>query len=409
MKKESLRVAFFPCVYHEVDGVAQTSRHFEAYARREEMPFLMAHAGPQDEVTTAGPFTRVELRRGPVKFPLDRAHDYDLLFLRHYRKLEPLLRDFRPDVVQITGPSDVGTLGAYVAYKMKIPLAATWQTNIHQFARRRMAAAVSFLPDAVAEKIADVTERLSFRAAARFYKIPRLLFAPNPEMIRVLEKATGKPCFLMSHAVDTAVFSPEFRERKGGQFRIGYVGRLTAEKSVRVLARLEQALLERGLQNFRFVVVGEGAEREWLQKNMQQVEFTGVLRGTELSRTFADFDLLAFPSETDTFGLVVLEAFASGVPAVVTDRGGPQFTVRHGSSGYVARGFEEFVSYTAKLMEQPKIHSAMCVAARQQALETSWDRIFEGMYEAYERGLSSVPVAAVDDHSRGAELADLRR
>ena len=409
MKKESLRVAFFPCVYHEVDGVAQTSRHFEAYARREEMPFLMVHAGPQDEVTTAGPFTRVELRRGPVKFPLDRAHDYDLLFLRHYRKLEPLLRDFRPDVVQITGPSDVGTLGAYVAYKMKIPLAATWQTNIHQFARRRMAAAVSFLPDAVAEKIADVTERLSFRAAARFYKIPRLLFAPNPEMIRVLEKATGKPCFLMSHAVDTAVFSPEFRERKGGQFRIGYVGRLTAEKSVRVLARLEQALLERGLQNFRFVVVGEGAEREWLQKNMQQVEFTGVLRGTELSRTFADFDLLAFPSETDTFGLVVLEAFASGVPAVVTDRGGPQFTVRHGSSGYVARGFEEFVSYTAKLMEQPKIHSAMCVAARQQALETSWDRIFEGMYEAYERGLSSVPVAAADDHSRGAELADLRR
>jgi len=409
VKKESLRVAFFPCVYHEVDGVAQTSRHFEAYARREEMPFLMVHAGPQDEVTTAGPFTRVELRRGPVKFPLDRAHDYDLLFLRHYRKLEPLLRDFRPDVVQITGPSDVGTLGAYVAYKMKIPLAATWQTNIHQFARRRMAAAVSFLPDAVAEKIADVTEQLSFRAAARFYKIPRLLFAPNPEMIRVLEKATGKPCFLMSHAVDTAVFSPEFRERKGGQFRIGYVGRLTAEKSVRVLARLEQALLERGLQNFRFVVVGEGAEREWLQKNMQQVEFTGVLRGTELSRTFADFDLLAFPSETDTFGLVVLEAFASGVPAVVTDRGGPQFTVRHGSSGYVARGFEEFVSYTAKLMEQPKIHSAMCVAARQQALETSWDRIFEGMYEAYERGLSSVPVAAVDDHSRGAELADLRR
>ena len=66
------------------------------------------------------PVTRVQLPRSPVKFPLDRAHDYDLLFLRHYRKLEPLLRDFRPDVVQITGPSDVGTLGAYVAHKMKI-------------------------------------------------------------------------------------------------------------------------------------------------------------------------------------------------------------------------------------------------------------------------------------------------
>jgi glycosyltransferase involved in cell wall biosynthesis len=112
-----------------------------------------------------------------------------------------------------------------------------------------------------------------------------------------------------------------------------------------------------------------------------------------LWRTFANFDVLAFPSETDTFGLVVLEAFASGVPAVVTDRGGPQFTVRHGSSGFVARDFDEFVAYTAKLMDQPELLSSMRTAAREQALETSWDRIFEGMYEAYERCLCSEAVA----------------
>ncbi|MGP0018038.1 MAG: glycosyltransferase [Candidatus Sulfotelmatobacter sp.] len=392
MKKENARVAYFPCVYHEIDGVAQTSRHFEAFALRQDRPFLMVHAGPQDQVTKSGPVTRVQLERGPIKFPLDRAHDYDLLFLRHYQKLEPLLRDFRADVVQITGPSDVGTLGAYVAYKLKIPLAATWQTNIHQFARRRMAAAVSFLPEALAGKLADGVERLSFRASARFYKIPRLLFAPNPEMIRVLEAATGKPCYLMSHAVDRAVYKPENRDRKQGPFCIGYVGRLTPEKSVRSLARLEQALLERGCRDFHFVVVGEGAEQEWLRNNMRQAEFTGVLTGPELARTFANFDMLAFPSETDTFGLVVLEAFASGVPAVVTDRGGPQFTVRHGSSGYVARDFDEFVAYTAALMEEPELLATMRVAARRQAMETSWDRIFEGMYEAYERCLSSVPV-----------------
>jgi glycosyltransferase involved in cell wall biosynthesis len=391
VKKESARVAYFPCVYHEIDGVAQTSRHFEAFVLRQQRPFLMVHAGPQHDVTTSGAVTRVQLRRGPIRFPLDRAHDYDLLFLRHYRKLEALLREFSPDVVQITGPSDVGTLGAYVAYKMKIPLAASWQTNVHQFARRRMAA-VSFLSEAMAGKVAEVTERLSFRASARFYRIPRLLFAPNAEMIRVLEAATGKPCYLMSHAVDTAVYKPENRGRKEGRFQIGYVGRLTPEKSVRTLARLERALLDRGYRDFRFVVVGEGAEQEWLRNNMRQAEFTGVLTGTDLARTFANFDMLAFPSETDTFGLVVLEAFASGVPAVVTDRGGPQFTVRHGQSGYVARDFEEFVAYTAALMAQPELLSTMRVAARRQAMETSWDRIFEGMYEAYERCLSSVPV-----------------
>jgi glycosyltransferase involved in cell wall biosynthesis len=393
VKKESPRVAFFPCVYHEVDGVAKTSREFEAFAIRQEIPFLIVHAGPRDEVTTAGPVTRVQMRRSPMRFPLDRAHDYDLLFLRHYSKLEPVLCDFRPDVVQITGPSDVGTLGAYVAYKMGIPLAASWQTNLHQYARRRMAAAVSFLPKTVAGKLAEAAERWSFRASARFYRIPRLLFAPNQEMIRVLEAATGKPCYLMSHAVDTTVFRPELRDRQEGPFRIGYVGRLTAEKNVRALARLEQALLDLGHRDFHFVVVGEGAEGEWLRSNLQQAEFTGVLTGTELSRTFANFDLLAFPSETDTFGLVVLEAFASGVPAVVTGCGGPQYTVRHGSSGYVARDFDEFLGFTARLMSQPKVLSAMRLEARKQALTTSWDRIFEGMYEAYERSLSPAPVA----------------
>lgn len=132
--KENTRVAFFPCVYHEVDGVAKTGREFEAFASRHEIPFFTVHAGRRDLVTTAGPVTRVQLPRSPLKFPLDRAHDYDLLFGRHYRRLEPLLRSFQPDVVQITGASDVGTLGAYVAYKMGIPLAASWQTNIHQYA-----------------------------------------------------------------------------------------------------------------------------------------------------------------------------------------------------------------------------------------------------------------------------------
>ena len=396
MKKLSPRVAFFPCVYHEVDGVAQTSRHFEAYAKRQELPFFMVHAGPDHEITTEGPVTRVQVQRSPVKFPLDKAHDYDLLFLRHYRKLEPMLREFRPDVVQITGPSDVGTLGAYVAHKLGIPLAASWQTNLHEYSRRRMTAAMSFLPQEIAAKLGVVAERLSFRATARFYHIPRLLFAPNQEMIRVLEAATGKPCYLMSHAVDTDVFRPELRDRTDGKFRVGYVGRLTTEKSVRALARLEQELVDRGYRDFEFVIVGEGAESEWLRKNMQRVQLTGVLRGAELSRAFANFDVLAFPSETDTFGLVVLEAFASGVPAIVTDKGGPQFTVRHGRSGYIARNLDEFVNHTAELIDRPEVLAAMRVAARQQALETSWDRIFQGMYEAYERCLCSVPVESHD-------------
>jgi phosphatidylinositol alpha 1,6-mannosyltransferase len=393
VKKESPRVAFFPCVYHEIDGVANTSRHFEAFAKRRGLPLLTVHAGPQGDVESAGSVTHIELRRSPATFPLDRAHDYDPLFWRHYRKLEPLVRNFRPHLAHITGPSDVGILGALIAHKLGIPLVASWQTNVHQYARSRAAAALSFLPQAVTAKLLDALERLSFRAAARFYRIPQLLFAPNHEMTQSLKMATGKPCVLMSHAVDTGVFSPELRNRQGGPFQIGYVGRLTPEKSVRALARLEVTLLAMGHRNFRIVVVGEGAEETWLRNHLRRAAFTGVLTGPNLSQAFANLDLLVFPSETDTFGLVVLEAFASGVPVVVTGRGGPKYTVRHGVTGYVAYNFDEFVAYTAMLLARPDLLAAMRVAARQQALTTSWDRVFEDLYDAYERYLFPTTVA----------------
>lgn len=391
MKNERTRVVFFPDAYCEIDGLANTSRQFEAFAKRHELPFLIIHAGPRNEIVRAESVTRVQLRRSRVGFPLDQAHQFDLLFLRHYRKMAALVRGFAPHVVQITGPSDVGILGALLAHRLGIPLSASWQTNLHQYARTRLAA-VSFLPRVCSKKLSGAAEHWSLRAMARFYKIPRLLFAPNPEIISLLENTTGKPCAWMPHGVDTEVFSPKFRDRQTGPFRIGYVGRLTAEKNVRILARLERALDALGHPDFRIVVVGQGAEEKWLRRNMKRAEFTGVLTGKELSHAFANMDAFVFPSETDTFGLAVLEALASGVPAIVSAGGGPKYSVQHGQTGYVANNFDEFVALTAVLLTHPDLLASMRTAARQYALTTSWERVFEGMYHVYEDHLHAPDV-----------------
>ena len=389
MSGHSLRVAFFPDAYHEVDGVANTSRHFEAFARRRGIPFLLVHAGPRNEVATSDSVTKIQLRRSPLRFALDGAHAYDLLFLRHYPEVARRFRDFQPDLVQITGPSDVGTLGAMLAHRFQVPLAASWQTNLHQYARTRLSRLASRLPAKVRGPLLDGVERWSFRATSRFYQIPRLLFAPNPELVSALQAATGKPCCLMSHSVNTEIFNPQWRDRPSGPFRIGYVGRFAPEKNVRWLARLEQALLDLGHRDFRMVLVGEGGEEAWLRKNMRQAEFSGVLTGEKLSRAFANMDVFAFPSETDTFGLAVLEALASGVPAVVTAHGGPKYTVQNGETGFVAADFDDFVKTTVILLTQPSLLSSMRTAAREYALSTSWDQIFNGMYRAYEHCLTA--------------------
>ena len=380
-----MRVAFFPDAYNEVDGVANVSRHYEAFARNRGLPFLIIHAGPKRKTTADGSVTRLQLPRSWVTFPLDRAHEYDLGFWRYYGRVMETVREFAPDLVQITGPSDLGMLGALIAHKLGVPLAATWQTNLHQYAKSRPTPLLKWLPQRWSAAVLEGAEKWALRGAMRFYRIPRLLFAPNPEIVALLEARTGKPCLLMSHSVDMEAFSPQFRDREPGPFTIGYVGRLTREKNVRLLARLDRALRERGHNDFWFMIVGEGAERPWLEQQMPQAEFTGVLTSRNLSRAFANLDLLVFPSETDTFGLAVLEALASGVPVVVTAAGGPKYTVQHGRTGFVVGNFDESVACTERFLSDRALAVAMGAAGREHALATSWGQIFEGMYQSYER------------------------
>ena len=377
------RVAFFPDAFHEVDGVAIVARNFAAYARERNIPLLIVHAGRCDQVVQEGSATRMELRRGPITFPLDRSHEFDLMLLRRYREVAAVLHEFNPDLIQITGPSDIGILGAMCAHKIQIPLSAFWQTNLPQYAGLRVAKALRFLPRHAAEHVSRKVQQLSHRATTRFYKIPRILFAPNPEIVQTLADDTGKPCFSMGHGVDTRRFNPEFRDRESGPFTIGYVGRLTAEKNVRWLVHLERALLGMGFRDFRIVIVGHGEEEKWLHQNLQRGEFTGVLHDDDLSRGFANMDVLAFPSETETFGLVVLEALASGVPVVAMEAGGPKYTVEHGKTGFVAGNFKEFASCVARLMTDREMVSSMREEGRRHAQASSWGQAFHNIYQTY--------------------------
>jgi len=120
---------------------------------------------------------------------------------------------------------------------------------------------------------------------------------------------------------------------------------------------------------------------------MKKADFTGVLRGEALARAYANMDVFAFPSRTDTYGNVVLEALASGVPAVVTDGGGPRFIVRDGETGFVARDLKELAARVRSLAMMAAQRETMRAAARSRAMTAWWDAVFESVYAGYERGL----------------------
>jgi len=381
------RTAFFPDSYYEVDGVANTSRQFTAFARRRELPMLVVHAAEENRDFQDGSVLHLERKRKWPSFYLDKNHDFDLLFWRYYDEIKAKVREFQPDVVHITGPSDLGIMGALLAYQLGVPLAASWHTNIHEYAELRAAKLLRFLPTNWSTALGESIRKGSFAATARFYQIARVLFAPNRELVSLLEKSTGKPCALMGRGVDTTLFDPAKRDRSSGPFTLGFVGRLTVEKNVRFLVELEQALLAHGFNDFRFLIVGQGVLEPWLRENLYHGTFAGVLKGDALARAYANMDVFTFPSRTDTFGNVVLEALASGVPAVVTNEGGPKFIIRNGETGFAASDVREFSAAVHRIATDASLLAAMRIAARQSAMSVSWDAVFENVYLAYERSI----------------------
>lgn len=382
------RVAFLTDTFHEVNGVALTSRQLRDFARRRGLPFLCVYGGDETRRVQDGAVTEFQLERGPLAFALDKGLLHDPALWRFHGQLSGAIREFQADLIHITSPGDVGELGALLAHQMKIPLVISWHTNLHEFGARRLHRMLSWLPDAVLDPFCEGSEYYILEACLKFYGMGRVLFAPNPELVKMLAERTGKPSFLMKRGIDIERYTPARRTVRDGIFRLGYVGRITPEKNVGWLVELERGLLARGHRDFRFVVVGDGSEREWLSRNLQHADLPGVLRDEALADAYANMDLFVFPSKTDTFGNVVLEALASGCPGLVTDQGGPKFIVADGVTGYILPTVEDFIERASHLMSSPERHREMSLAAREQASRASWDAVFEEVYRAYEYALT---------------------
>src|SRR5262245_42482101 len=142
------RVAFFPDSFVEVNGVAHTSRQLVAYAERRDLPMLCVHGGEAPGRVVEGAVTKLSLRRGKFGFGLEADFRCDLLFWRHAKQAIEAAREFKANVVHITGPNDTGQLGAYVAYRLRLPLVMSWHTNLHEYAARRLNKLTRPLPKA---------------------------------------------------------------------------------------------------------------------------------------------------------------------------------------------------------------------------------------------------------------------
>lgn len=381
------RIALFSDSYHEANGVSRTVMAIEACARQRNIPLLSVHAGPETRLVHDGSIVRLDLRRTRgCAFPLDHDLRFDLAMWRHAPRVAETLRWFAPDVLHFTGPSDLGQLGAYLGHRLDVPMVASWHANLHEYASRRLQ--LEWMNPAGRARVKNWVERRALRLLMLFYRIPRVVLVPNRDVATLVERGTGRPTCLMSRSVDSELFTPARRRVQNTIVNIGYVGRLSVEKNVRWLQHVEAELDAEGF-DVRFTIVGQGNERDWLRRNMLRAEFTGVLRGEALADAYAQMDVFAFPSETDTVGSAVQEAMASGVPPVVMSSGGQRFVVEDGHTAVVARDRDAFVDGVRLLVKNRRRREAMGAAARASITQRlSDDRLFIDVCHAYDAAMS---------------------
>lgn len=382
------RIALFADTFYETNGAANVIRRLREFAIKNKYPFLCVCAGVKTRFEQNGSSAMLELKRSKISFPIDGSLKYDPFFWRYKNLVKKSLDDFKPDVIHLTGLNDVSQIGFYFAHFSKLPAVASWHTNTHEYAARRLIGLMPWLPLKLKNNLNKTIERGVLRGLMKLHFLAQMQLAPNEELVKMIQKMTRRPTFLMSRGVDTELFNPSKRRRSKDDFVLGYVGRLRPEKNVRFLFEVDRALQKAKLENYKFLIVGEGSDGDWLQKNLSKAELTGVLHGEELARAYAGMDLFVFPSDTDAFGNVVLEAMAAGVPAVVMPDNGPKFLIEQHRNGYVARDKQDFIRAVVNFVKNRQMPTEMRESARASACLRSWQSVFEQVYNYYRVGMT---------------------
>ena len=295
------------------------------------------------------------------------------------------LAEGRYDAVHLTSPGPAGVAAALVARTMGLPLLGSHHTELGAYAHLRSG-------DSVLAGGVDL-------GLAAFYGACDLVLSPSAAAdasLRTLGVGDDKVA-RWGRGVELARFGPHHRVEGHlpGELNVLYAGRLTREKGVELLA---ESFLDAHARDGRLhlVLAGGRPEEEFLRERLgDRATFLGWLEGDELARAYASADLFLFASTTDTFGQVILEAQASGLPVVAVAEGGPCDLIEDGVTGLLRPASAEALGAAlVALASSPSDRSRLGRAGERSAHRHTWERALVQLATGYARVLSS-PLAAV--------------
>ncbi len=361
----------------EYDGVTRVLFKWSEHLQNKNVPhiFISGEVPPKEKQSV--PMYRVP----SIPFPLYKEYPFSLPSPKTF---DAVLNEFKPDIIHFNSPCPLAFASLKYGRKHDIPVVSTYHTH--------------FLSYAQYYKLKPFVEA-GWMLYHHVYNQCAQVYVPSTPILHELEAGGLNTLHFLPHGVDIDTFHPTFlskswKEQVGAQdkFVVLYAGRLVWEKNLRVLANVYNTLYPQR-NDIAFVLAGDGPIRRELEQMMPDAIFLGHLNTKQVATAFASSDAFIFPSKTETFGNVTLEAMACGNVPICAAAGGTLDLIRNEENGFLIEPDDAsgFAAAIRALADDPSLRNTFAERALAFAQQQSWDVIVERMLNFYSDAIHHVP------------------
>jgi glycosyltransferase involved in cell wall biosynthesis len=369
-----MKILYFTDTYlPQVNGVTNTLDKLARYMDNNKIGYMFFAPYYEDSSSI---FEEKNIRRfKSISLP---AYPECRLSIPFYSNLCRIADKFKPDIVHLMTPAGLGLAGLRYAQDRGLPVVSSFTTSFDVYLKYYK---LGFL------------NNLIWSFFKWFHNSCSINFCPSLDTSQMLKSKGIKNVKLWSRGIDTDIFNPTRRSEDlrnsfnaEGKITFLYVGRLAPEKDLDILMESIRQINYLYPDKAQFVIAGDGPSAAQLRRSAPgNVIFTGYLKGEKLSSLYASCDVFAFPSSTETFGNVVLEAMASGLPVVAVNSGGVKDSIINGYNGFLCnpRDTKNFTDAVSRFIDDKTLINKMSSNAREYTIKKSWNSIYDQLVSDY--------------------------
>lgn len=377
MSMSKIKIAFFTdCLIKNYDGALRTMYQIIDRIDTSRYEFLFI-TGDKPQC----PFKHRVIEVPSLKLPFNNNYKVSMSFLAN-KRLEKILSEFKPDLIHLATPSPLGHFGLKHGKKHKIPIISIYHTHFLSYPEYYLEQS-PFLLTMIKKYLKSMTQS--------FYNLCDVVYVPTKQMISDLSQVGvfSNHMKLWKRGVNHTLFSPQHRDQHyirsltgNNKKNLLFASRLVWEKNLKTLVRIYEAL-EKQNRPYNLIVAGTGHAKLKLEALMPQAIFVGHLSHAELGKLYASADVFVFPSISESYGNVVCEAMASGLPCVIANGGGTTEFITHGDNGYLCAPYDEqaYLNAITMIMENERLREQFINKGISVTKELNWKSLADTYFQ----------------------------